>query len=177
MDKNTHCWVICNGPSSESWRGYEFKGAVIGCNMGFRDWPVTDIVAVDRMTVHEIRVELKDTYTFQPWTRTSTLALPPAWLAAQPPGIDSGSLAVKIALDKATNVTVIGADGVLAGVRETRYQYRWHPKGPPSHIYQRHRRAMTELIAKHPHRITWVWPTPVEGFTCVTREESQAYHK
>ena len=166
--------VIYNGPSRLEWRGQQWPGRVIGCNFAYRDWPLTDCVSIDRMTVAAIRGELEGRpLPCEMWTRDSNLELPPGWQQRAAPGIDSGSLAVSLALDLCVQVMVIGADGICGGSVDTAYEYRWHRHNSLRQIHQRHRRTLQELTKGHPGRISVVWPNPVEGLDIISREQAQ----
>lgn len=161
--------VIYNGPSRLLWRDFPFPGVVIGCNFAYRDWPITDCVAIDRMTVAAIRGELENSeIKFNLWTKLSNLELPPGWQHRSSPGIDSGSMAVSLALDLSDLVIVIGADGVCGGDTSTAYEYRWHGENKKRTIHQRHRQTLVELTRNHPDRITVIWDQPIEGLDCRT---------
>lgn len=134
--------------------------SVIGCNFAYRDWPVTDIVAIDRMTVAEIRREYPAAAPWQQWTKTSVLELPPGWQQIPAPGIDSGSLAVSVALTRPGAVIIVGADGVMGGDHLTAYEYRWHKLPPKPQIHLRHRRTLVALARQNPGRIKVLWNTP-----------------
>jgi hypothetical protein len=112
------------------------------------------------MTIVEIRKIYPFEAPFQQWTKTSPLELPRGWHEIPAPGIDSGSLAVSLALTRPGTVIVIGADGVMGGDHTTEYHYRWHQHPPKQKIHQRHRRSLVELARKNPDRIKIQWNTP-----------------
>lgn len=166
--------VIYNGRSRVLWMMMRFPGPVIGCNFAYRDWSLTDCVAIDRMTVAAIRGELEhQALPCRMWTKESNLELPPGWQHRPTPGIDSGSMAVSLALDLSDRVIVIGADGVCGGDTDTAYVYRWHGENKKRQIHHRHRQTLVELTRNHPGRISVVWPEPVEGLDCVTVEQAK----
>lgn len=166
--------VIYNGPSRVLWMMMRFPGPVIGCNFAYRDWPLTDCVAVDRMTVAAIRGELEhQDLPCRMWTKETNLELPPGWQHRPTPGIDSGSMAVSLALDLAHRVIVIGADGVCGGDTGTAYEYRWHGENKKRTIHHRHRQTLVELTKSNPGRISVVWPEPVDGLDCIPIDQAK----
>lgn len=145
--------VVYNGPSGCQYQGRLKADLVIGCNWAYRHWPVTDLVAIDRFTVSALRGDAA-LPSVRLWTRRGPLELPPGWRDLAAPGIDSGSLAVSVALELgADTVTVIGADGVLGVDHSNIYHYPWHPQQPKRHIHTRHRRTLVELSRQHWGRI------------------------
>ena len=145
--------VVYNGPSQQEFRGLLRSVVTVACNWGYRDWPCTDLVAADRLTVAAI------VKAGQPqcrlWTRDSSLPLPLGWSSRPSPGIDSGSLAVAIALTLAEEVVVIGADGVCGGDHSNLYHYPWHRSPPSERIHLRHRQALIKVTEENPGRV-WV---------------------
>lgn len=140
--------------------------------MAWRDWRLDECVAVDRMTVAEIRGQLEG----QPqpcrfWTKESSLELPPGWQHMPAPGIDSGSFAVARALLRPDPVIVIGADGIMGGEHSTEYAYRWHPRGPTESIHLRHRLALQALVQNYPGRVTVCWPDRDNDFVTLHPNE------
>lgn len=152
-------WVVLNGPSSQWLCRPPNSARLYGCNLAYRDWPITDLVCVDRMSVAQVRGDPEALKVRRFYTRTSALELPPGWQAVDPPGIDSGSLAVQIALEQNPDqqILIIGADGIMLGQTKSRYQYRWHPRGPGPRIHLRHRQAMIAVHNRWPGRISVVW--------------------
>lgn len=167
-----HAWVIYNGPSRFCCDFTDFE-VIVGCNFIYRDLSVTDLVAADRLTVSAIRRELDDHYAFRCWTRQSSLELPPGWQHLPSPGIDSGSLAVAVALDRAEHIWVTGCDGICGGSRDTAYLYPWHAKSRTRNIHLKHLEALKNLTRAHPGRIRVIWPQPVSGLETVDIQEAR----
>ena len=166
--------VVYNGPSRLSFSLKGFQGPLIGCNFAYRDWPLTHCVAIDRMTVAAIRGELeRKPLPCEFWTKETPLELPPHWHHRPSPGIDSGSLAIQLALDLADKVLVIGADGICGGSTITAYQYPWHGTNPKRTAHHRHRVTCLSLSGLHPTRIQFAWPDPVEGLETIALAEAQ----
>lgn len=156
--RHEHALVIYNGPSRDTFKGLKLSCPVIGCNFAYRDFAVTDLVAIDRLSVAAIRREFAgDQYAFRCWTKPSSLELPPGWQEFPNPGIDSGSLAVALALSMADEVVVIGCDGVLGGSRHTAYEYKWHGNQRNTRIHDRHAQTLMRLRRENPERIHLVW--------------------
>lgn len=128
---------------------------MVACNWAFRDWACTDLVAADRITVAAIVTAGAPPCRL--WTRDSALPLPPGWQSRPSPGIDSGSLAVAVALEFADQVMVIGADGVMGGDHSNIYPYPWHRTQPTERIHRRHRQALIELHRQDPLRVKVAW--------------------
>ncbi len=150
--------VIYNGPSRKIIQDLSLTIPLIGCNFAYRDFEITDCVAIDRMTVSAIRSELGGHYTFRCWTKPSSLPLPDGWREFENPGIDSGSLAVNLALRHSHRVMVVGCDGIMRGSTESAYEYRWHSTHRTKNIHLKHRSALVNLTKKHGDRILCVWP-------------------
>ena len=160
-DRHHRALVIYNGPSQKAWQGRVRCDVTVACNWAYRDWPCTDLVAADRLTVAAI------VKAGQPqcrlWTREGGLPLPLGWLSSPSPGIDSGSLAVTIALTLAEEAVVIGADGVLGGDHTNIYAYPWHRSPPSERIHLRHRQALIKVAAENPGRVFVHSEDPVDG--------------
>lgn len=159
-DKKSNIAVaIYNGPSREAFKGLKLSCPVIGCNFAYRDFAITDCVAVDRMAVAAIRSEHAGVpYPFRCWTKRSSLPLPDGWQDFVAPGIDSGSMAVALALSLSEQVIVIGCDGVMGGSTDSAYDYRWHRNHKNPRIHIRHGNHLQQLIKDNPGRIHLVWP-------------------
>lgn len=140
---------------------------LIGCNFAYRDFPITQLVSVDRMTVAAIRRELGDQPPWPCWTKQSSLELPPGWQHLPTPGIDSGSFAVWLALSQGHEVLVIGADGICGGSTVSSYHYSWHPPNPQRQIHRRHLQTLRNLTEQHPGQIKVVWDQEVQGLETV----------
>lgn len=149
-------YVIFNGKSSSHFINYNFDGPVFGCNFAYRDFPITHLYAVDRITVAHI---VKDKPNCECWTKKSPLPLPPGWQHATTPGIDSGSFALEQAYlrfpDEA--VTVIGADGILGTDHTTRYEYTWRNGHQPNqNTHERHKKTVIELLNHYNNPTTFI---------------------
>jgi hypothetical protein len=148
--------VICNGPSRSQWQKRTTTEIRIGCNHADTDCELDHCVAIDRMTVASIVDRHVQGVTY--WTRTSPLELPRGWHELEAPGIDSGSLAVNLAIQLGlTEIYVVGADGIMGGSNDTAFTYAWHKHPPSPIIHNRHRRAMIELTKQHPNRIKFCY--------------------
>ena len=169
--------VRYNGDHSRAYRGLRWSNLSWACNWGFRDHPVDYCWAVDRWSVADIVKDHKDRYPCEMWTRESRLPLPASWQHRPIPGIDSGSAAVKHALDITEGpVVIIGADGVCGGSRTTVYDYPWHRHSRQKEtIHRRHAQTLRLLDQQHPGRIILVWDQPVEGFTTLAYQEFDKY--
>lgn len=156
--------VIYNGPSRPAREDVPQADQIIGCNFAYRDYRLTDLVAADRFTVARIRQDPDLPRLCRFYTRTSGLELPPGWHQHDSPGIDSGSLAVSVALDRCQRVLVLGADGICGGDQTSAYHdlYVWHQRVRARNIHRRHRQGLQLLTRQHPGRICVVWPEPVE---------------
>lgn len=142
--------------------------------MAYGDWPLTHLVAIDRMTVARIRGEFPGEMPgVELWTKQSSLELPPGWRHRPAPGIDSGSLAVAVALEYPDPVIIIGADGVMGGATASAYDYPWHSRVKKPHIHQRHRSALVNLHKQHPGRIRVVWPLPDPDLETIPLEQAK----
>lgn len=151
-------WVILNGPSRHWARDFNLTGPVIGCNWAYRDWPLTDVVCIDRKMVEQVEREfLGQPFPLTFWTR-SWPNIRSDWRQVTAPGIDSGTLAVHIALTLAQQVRVIGADGIMLGSRDTAYDYPWERQPKTQRAQNLHRRAMIKLVNQNPQRISVYWP-------------------
>lgn len=159
-DRHHRALVIYNGPSQKAWQGRVSSPVTVACNWAYLDWPCTDLVAADRLTVAAI------VKAGQPqcrlWTREGGLPLPLGWSSSPSPGIDSGSLAVAIALTLAEEAVVIGADGVLGGDHSNLYQYPWHRSPPSERIHLRHRQALIKVTQENPGRVLVHSALPVD---------------
>lgn len=147
---NEYCWIIFNGPSSSQFIGYKLPGPVFGCNFAYKDFPVTDLFAVDRMAVHAIRKEAPECRNF--YTKKTPLELPPGWQHHNIPGIDSGSYAIEQACIQYPRHTkiIIGADGVLKLNSTTRYVYAWRGgRQPQGRTHLQHRDTVIALTQKY----------------------------
>lgn len=164
---------MLNGPTSQQWRTH-IRQPVIGCNFAYRDWPIHTLVAVDRMTVRAIRQDIGDQPPWPCWTKLSSLDLPPGWQHRSAPGIDSGSMAMSIALDLAQKIIVIGADTVTGTSTETVYSnlYTWHARNPRRRIHQRHRRTIIDLVRQNPGRFLFVTDEACEDIETVGFEQA-----
>lgn len=166
--------VILNGPSRDLIKGLCLTIPTVGCNWAWRDFDLTDCVVIDRMTVAAIRKHLPGAeLPCRMWTRLSSLELPPGWQQRPAPGIDSGSMAIDLALSLVTGpVLVVGADGMLGRDHSTAYEYRWHPQPPTPRIHQRHRSTVVELAKKNPHRILMVTDQPDPDLKTITLDQA-----
>lgn len=165
-------WVILNGPSSGQWRDYEFVGPVFGCNFAYRDFPCTDVFAVDRVTVAHIRGDQPAGVYF--CTKRSGLELPPGWDHLPTPGIDSGSFAIEQALIRYPHrrLVVIGADGILGQDHHTQYAYPWRRGQQPtaqSHIT--HRNTVIGLLEKYKPNYVFISDRPDPQIRTQTRDD------
>lgn len=167
--------LILNGDSSRAWDGAQFKFPLVGCNYLYRDYKLTHCVAIDRMTVAHMRDDADANCSY--WTKTSPLPLPEGWLEWQPPGIDSGSMALDLVLNlyPLAAIWVIGADGVLELPSTTRYYYSWHPNGPSEHAKTRHRATWRQLIQKHDRDIWFVSDQVNDFFKTRTVKQAKEY--
>ncbi len=161
--------MVYNGPSQTQFRGLLTAPIIVACNWGYHDWPCTDLVAADRLTVAAIVREGQPSCRL--WTREGSLPLPPGWQSSPSPGIDSGSLAVFIALEFVKTVWVIGADGVLGLDHTNIYRYPWHRTPPSERIHLRHRQALIRVSAENPGRVFVHSALPVEGLQTRTTEQ------
>lgn len=164
--------VILNGPSSEQYRGIRCT-PLWGCNRAYLDWPITHLVVIDRFAVANIRKDPPKCEEY--WTRTNTLKLPlpPGWQEHHPPGIDSGTLAIEIAVQRGP-VLVIGADGILGGSTQTRYHYEWHPNGSRPKVHERFRTTAITQAKQYPGRIQYVWHEPDPDLPVISHNQVQA---
>lgn len=142
-------WIVLNGPSSKDWHGYKFKGPVFGCNYAYRDFPITDLFVVDRICVHNVRIDPQYPGGINCYTKQSTLEIPPGWRQMPTPGIDSGSFAIEqafIRYPKHRHV-IIGADGILQQQYETVYDYHFR-NGTQTRkaVHDRYRKTVIELL-------------------------------
>lgn len=156
-------WIILNGPSSKSWKGYRFKGPVFGCNYAYRDFPLTDLFAVDRICVHNIRIDPLYPGGINCYTKQSGLELPPGWRQMPIPGIDSGSFALEQAFIRYPNHKhiVIGADGILEKNFETVYDYHFR-NGTQTResVHKRYRKTVIELLELYQPNCVFISETP-----------------
>lgn len=146
-------WVILNGPSRLQFIDHQFPEVVIGCNWAWRDWPLTDCVCIDRKMVDAIDQHFGGAERpCQFWTK-SWPNLSGHWQTFPAPGIDSGTMAVSLALKRAKQVRVIGADGIMGGDRSTAYHYDWERTPKTDRAQRLHRTALIKLIRENPGRI------------------------
>ena len=103
--------------------------------------------------------------------------MPEGWLEWQPPGIDSGSMALDLVLNlyPLATIWVIGADGVLELPSTTRYYYSWHPNGPSEHAKTRHRATWRQLIQTHARDIWFVSDQDNDFFKTRTVKQAKEY--
>lgn len=160
--------VILNGPSRQGFLQRLGSELRIGCNYADLDSDLDHCVVIDRMTVVSMIDRLKDSVTY--WVRKDPLPLPPrgTWRSFPAPGIDSGSLAVRIALELVTGpVYVVGADGVLLQDHRTQFEYSHRRLPPTRQIHQRHRQTYQDINKEFPGRIMFFSPRPDPDFeTC-----------
>lgn len=163
--------VILNGPSREPWLDFTFPGPTIGCNYAYRDFVLFHCCAIDRMTVAHMRGDMDPTCTY--WLRKGPLEVPPGWLEYEPPGIDSGSMAIDLACHLYSwPVLVIGGDGILGQRHETAYEYPWHRRPPDAKIHQRHRQTVEEIVKNRSNLIVFVSEQPDPYFNTITMEQA-----
>jgi hypothetical protein len=148
-------WVILNGPSASQFEGLN-PHPLVGCNYAYKDWNLDHCVAVDRMCVHNIR---KDPHPDIDWITKAGVKIdtPQGWRLLTAPGVDSGTLAIEVALELAPRVIVMGADGIMNGSNKNRYYYHWHPKGTRPGRHGRFRKTAIELNTREPNRIWFAW--------------------
>jgi len=60
---------------------------------------------------------------------------------------------VSLALKRAKQVRVIGADGIMGGDRSTAYHYDWERTPKTDRAQRLHRTALIKLIRENPGRI------------------------
>ena len=154
-------WVIGNGPSSVRWRGVDLHPS-IGCNYGIKDFDLDHLVCVDRMAVHAVRkLPVKPNTVY--WCKTSPLETPEGWRECEAVGIDSGSMAIKLAHDlyPENRIIVIGFDGVLGITNDNAYNYEFR-KGyrTKEHTRLRHRSAVIEISKDLPIQFVGNKPDP-----------------
>jgi hypothetical protein len=142
-------WTILNGPSSQQWRNYKFKGPVFGCNYAYRDFPLTDLFVADRICVHNVRIDPLFPGGIHCYTKESPLELPHGWRQQRMPGIDSGTFAIEQAFIRYPNHkhVIIGADGLLQHNYETVYDYHFR-KGASTRrsVHERYRKTLIDLL-------------------------------
>jgi len=144
-------FVIGNGPSNIRWRGIKMHPS-IGCNYGIKDFDLDHLVCVDRMAVHAVR-QLPTNANTKYWCKRSPLELPPGWNHCDPAGIDSGSMALKLAstLYPDNEIIVIGFDGVLGYTNDNAYEYDFRQGyKTKEHTRLQHRQAVIDLLPDLP---------------------------
>lgn len=157
--------MILNGPSSAWARDHILHPRLWVCNLAIKDWPATDCVCIDRPMVRHLTEQGLDPQV-KYWTKTHPEPFL-GWQVVQPvPGVDSGTMAIDLALQHDDVVEVWGADGILGGVINTQYQYTWHPRGPTERSRKLHQIAAGKLVKKYADRIIWRWPAPIPGWNC-----------
>lgn len=157
--------MILNGPSSAWARSQTLSARLWVCNQAYQAWPATDCVCIDRPTVRWVTEQgLKPHIRY--WTKQQTNT-PPGWQVVEhTPGVDSGTLAIELALAHDHWVEVWGADGIMGGTINTEYTNTWHPRGPTERSRRLHQIAAGKLVKKYGDRIIWRWPTPIPGWNC-----------
>lgn len=156
IDKTPIAVVLGNAPSSSRWKGLKHT-PLLGCNLACFDWDLTHCIVIDKITVQEI---LKRNYqgTTKFWTKKTPLEVPRGWNKYPAPGIDSGSLAIKMALEfyPSHKIVCVGFDGVLGGSNLNRYTYSYRGTTKSS-THQRHRKTILELDQQYPNRLIFVY--------------------
>lgn len=174
-DLHNRALVVYNGPSQKALHTQFTAPVIVACNWGYLDWPCTDLVAADRLTVAAIVKRGQPQCRL--YTRESSLPLPEGWQSRPSPGIDSGSLAVQVALELASQVLVIGADGVTGLDHSTVYSYPWHRSPPSQRIHLRHRQALIAVSQSHPGRVKVLSDQHIDGLDCRVYDQVQAWFK
>ena len=165
-------WIIFNGPSSKQWQGFNFDGPVFGCNFAYKDFPCTDVFAVDRVTVAHIRSNQPSNVYF--CTKKTGLELPLNWHDLEPPGIDSGSFALEQAFVRypQRHAVIIGADGILMQDHNTNYDYPWRRgQQPTQNSHQTHRNTVLGLIEKYKPNYVFISNQPDPQLRTQTRDD------
>lgn len=166
-------WTILNGPSSQQWRNYKFKGPVFGCNYAYRDFPITDLFVADRICVHNVRIDPLFPGGIHCYTKQSPLELPPGWRQQTMPGIDSGTFAIEQAFVRYPNHkhVIIGADGLLEQNYETVYDYHFRNGATTREsVHKRYRKTVLEILDLYRTEYVFISDTTDTEIRTQTRE-------